>query len=133
MMNNFKLSTESPPETFSPENPPLKKVMIPSAHAEQVKDENLEFLARVICDRMSPYLSLNLERHVRHNLRSIFSRPISATYTQSSTQINPDPSPPEKVKPDAVEQLTREVEHLLRHRFILAQERQGRSKGCLPW
>jgi hypothetical protein len=133
MMNNFNLPTESSSGTFAPEHPVLQEVTISSTHAEQAKDENLDLLARVICDRISPDLSLNLERHVRHNLRSIFSRPISATDTQKSIQMNPVPSPSEKVEPDAVEQLTRAIEHLLRQRFILAQERQGQSKGCISW
>jgi hypothetical protein len=133
MMNNFNLPTESSSGTFAPEHPVLQEVTISSTHAEQAKDENLDLLARVICDRISPDLSLNLERHVRHNLRSIFSRPIGATDTQKSIQMNPVPSLSVKVEPDAVEQLTRAIEHLLRQRFILAQERQGQSKGCISW
>jgi hypothetical protein len=125
--------SESLPGTFVPESPPLEQVMIPDTNSEQGAEENLDFLAKVICDRIAPNLSLKMERKGLHRSNRIFSRETIETHRMSSIQFSPLPSPSENAKHNALELLTQEIEHLLYHRLILEQERQGRSTGCLPW
>jgi hypothetical protein len=121
------------PGTFVPESPLLEQVMIPDTNSEQEVEEDLDFLAGVICDRIAPNLSLKMEREGFHKRNRIFSRETLETHRMSSMQFNPLPLPFENAKHNALELLSQEIEHLLYHRLILEQERQGCSTGCLPW
>jgi hypothetical protein len=124
---------DSLPGAFAPASTLLEQVMISTANPEQEVEEDLDFLAGVICDRIAPNLSLKMERKGFHRSNRIFSRETIETHRMSSMQFNPLPSPSENAKHNALELLTQEIEHLLYHRLILEQERQGRSTGCLPW
>jgi hypothetical protein len=109
------------------------EIMPPVIHSSQTEAVDLDLLARMIYDRIAPNLTLKMERKGLHSSSRIFSREIVETHRVSSIQSNSLPSPAENVKPNALELLSQEIEHLLHHRLILEQERQGRSMGCLSW
>jgi hypothetical protein len=132
-INASQQEIESFPGTFAPESLLLEQVMISETHSEQEAEEDLDFLAGVICDRIAPNLSLKMERKGFHRSNRIFSQEIIETHRMSSMEFNLLPSPSEDAKNNALELLSQEIEHFLYHRLTLEQERQGRSTGCLPW
>ncbi len=132
-INASQQEIESFPGTFAPESPLLEQVMISETHSEQEAEEDLDFLAGVICDRIAPNLELKMERKGFHGSDRIFSRETIGTHRMRSMEFNPISSPSENAKYNALELLSQEIEHLLHHRLILEQERQGRSTGCMPW
>ncbi|RCJ42044.1 hypothetical protein A6770_35310 [Nostoc minutum NIES-26] len=115
---------ELPPGTFAPQNPILEEVLTPAVNTVQQAAENLELLAHIICDRISPRLNLEMERRGYHQSSRIFSRQTIAIYQTSSKS---------EQSIDVLEQLTQEIEQLLHHRLIDERERRGRFIGCLPW
>jgi hypothetical protein len=115
---------ELPPETFAPQNPILEEVLTPAVNTVQQAAEDLELLAQIVCDRISPHLTLEMERNGYHQSNRIFSRQTIATHQTSSKS--------EQIS-DVLELLAQEIEQLLHHRLVHERERRGRSVGCLPW
>jgi hypothetical protein len=107
--------------------------MPPVRHHSQAEVADLDLLARMICDRIAPNLALKIKQKGLHSSSRIFSREVIEMHQMTSMQSNPLPSPSQNAKPNALELLSQEIEHLLHHRLIIEQERQGRSMGCLPW
>lgn len=116
------------PGTFIPENPVVEQVLTPPAKKARDGDAELDAVAKMICDRISPHLELELQRNGYHRITSIFSRGWTTIPQMSLTPSGSSPS-----KSDALELLTKEIENLLRQKLILEQERQGRFIGRLPW
>ncbi len=129
LLRQLNRESGSLPGTFVPASPLLEQVGIPTADPEQDVEEDLDFLAGVICDRIAPNLSLKMERKGLHRSNRIFSRETIETHRMSSIQFGSLPSPSENAKHHALELLSQEIEHLLHHRLTLEQERQGRSTG----
>ncbi|WP_375505562.1 hypothetical protein [uncultured Nostoc sp.] len=116
--------TQLPPGTFAPQNPILEEVLTPAVNTVEQGVEDLELLAQIVCDRISPRLNLEMERRGFHQSNRIFSQKTITTHHTSSKS--------EQV-PDVLERLVQEIEQLLHHRLIHERERRGRSVGCLPW
>ncbi|WP_375509715.1 hypothetical protein [uncultured Nostoc sp.] len=115
---------ELPPGTFAPQNSILEEVLTPAVNTVQQAAEDLELLAQMVCDRLSPHLNLEMERKGFHQSNRIFSHQTIATQQISSKS---------EQSTDVLEQLVQEIEQLLHHRLIHEGERRGRSVGCLPW
>jgi hypothetical protein len=124
---------ESLPGAFAPESPLLEQVMIPEANSEQEEFEDLDFMAGAICDRIASNLALRMERNEFHRRIHIVSRRMTETDRMSITQLSSSSPPAKTKKPDALAQLTQEIEHLLHRSLIPEQERLGRSNDRLPW
>ena len=122
---------ELPPGTFAPQNPILEEVLTPSVNTVRQAAEDLELLAQMICDRISPRLNLEMERNGFHQSNRIFSHKTIATHQIDSAQIALSSS--SEQAPDVLERLAQEIEQLLHHRLVHERERRGRSVGCLPW
>jgi hypothetical protein len=116
--------SELPPGTFAPQNPILVEVLTPAVNSVEQAAADLELLAQIVCDRISPHLKVEMERHGYHQSDRIFSRQTIATHQTSSKS---------EQAADVLEQLAQEIEQLLHHRLIHERERRGRSVGCLPW
>ncbi|MEH2258120.1 hypothetical protein [Nostoc sp.] len=112
-----------PPGTFAPQNPILEEVLTPAVNTVEQAAEDLEFLAQIVCDRISLRLNLEMERNGFHQSNRIFSRQTIAGQSSSKS---------EQV-PDVIERLVQEIEQLLHHRLVHERERRGQSVGCLPW
>ena len=123
---------ERPPGTFAPQNPILEEVLTPSVNTVRQAAEDLELLAQMICDRISPRLNLEMERNGFHQSNRIFARQTIATHQIDSAQIGQSSSKSEQAT-DVLERLAQEIEQLLHHRLVYERERRGRSVGCLPW
>ena len=120
------LQTEDllPPGTFTPQNPKLEEVLTPTVNTNEQAAKDLELLAQIVCDRISPHLNSQMERRGFHQSNRIFSHQTIATdkiFSKSEQAA------------DVLERLTQEIEQLLHHRLIYERERWGRSGGCLPW
>ncbi|MBW4457592.1 MAG: hypothetical protein KME55_35855 [Nostoc indistinguendum CM1-VF10] len=113
-----------PPGTFVPQNPILEEVLTPTANTVQQVAEDLELLAQIVCDRISPYLNSQMERRGFYESNRIFSHQTIATDETSSES---------EQAADVLERLTQEIEQLLHHRLVYERERWGQSVGCLPW
>lgn len=113
-----------PPGTFAPQNPKLEEVLTPTVNTNEQAAKDLELLAQIVCDRISPHLNSQMERRGFHQSNRIFSHQTIATdkiFSKSEQAA------------DVLERLTQEIEQLLHHRLIYERERWGRSGGCLPW
>jgi hypothetical protein len=97
-----------------------------------LRAETLDTLAQKVCDRISPHLTLHLERNGFHQCTRIFSQRMLENHRIYSTQADSSPSSAAVVQFDALERLTAEIEHLLHHRLVRERERLGRSTGRLP-
>lgn len=127
-LQTSQIKTGSLPGTFAPANPIIEQVQLPQAKKARDEDGDLDALARMICDRISSDLELELQRNGYHRITSIFSRGWTTIDQSSFAQSGSSPS-----KPDTLGLLTRQVEILLRQRLVIEQERQGRFIGRLPW
>jgi len=127
-LQTSQMTDESLSGTFAPDTPAIEQVLSPQTDKGQEEDAELDALARMICDRISPHLELELKRNGYHRNTSIFSRGMTTLH-----QMSPEQSSSSNAKPDALDLLTKEIETLLRQRLVLEQERQGRFNGCLPW
>ena len=114
---------ELPPGTFAPQNPILEEVLTPTVNTFRQAAEDLELLAQMICERISPRLNLEMERNGFHQSNRIFSRQTIAGQSSSKSEQ----------ATDVLERLAQEIEQLLHHRLVHERERRGRSVGCLPW
>ncbi len=127
-LQTSQIKNESLPGTFAPDAPVVEQVLAPQTDKGQEESADLDALARMICDRISPHLELELKRNGYHRNTSIFSRGMTTLHQMSPEQFS---SP--NAKPDALDLLVTEIETLLRQRLVLEQERQGRFNGRLPW
>jgi hypothetical protein len=128
-LQTSQIKNESLPGTFAPETPMVEQVLAPQTDKGQEEGADLDALARMICDRISPHLELELKRNGHHRNTSIFTRGMTTLHRMSPAEQ----SSSSNAKPDALDLLTTEIEHLLRQRLVLEQERQGRFNGRLPW
>ncbi|MGB7416900.1 MAG: hypothetical protein WA902_22080 [Thermosynechococcaceae cyanobacterium] len=112
VINITEQKDESQPDTVAPEAPIHEER---SDDAGQVNSADLERLAAIVCDRISPLLDIEQERN---------GHPRSAS-------IGPEHFG--QLKPDALAQLTQEMAHQLYRRLEIEQERQGLTQGCFPW
>jgi hypothetical protein len=113
-----------PPGTFAPENPILEEVLTSTVDTVQQAAEDLELLANMVCDRISPRLNLEMERRGFHQSNRIFSHQTIAPDRISSKSGQ---------AADVLEQLIQEIEELLHQRLVYERERWGRFVGSLPW
>jgi hypothetical protein len=127
-LQKSQMKGESLPGTFAPETPTLEEVLVQKADKDRDEIAAVDALARMICDRISPHLELELKRNGYHRNTSIFSRGMTTLH-----QMSPEQSSSSNAKPDALDFLATEIETLLRQRLVLEQERQGRFNGRLPW
>jgi hypothetical protein len=98
-----------------------------------LRAETLDTLAQKVCDRISPHLTLHLERNGFHQCTRVFSQRMLENHRIYSTQSDSSRSSAAVVQLDALERLTAEIEHRLHHRLVRERERLGRSTGRLPW
>ncbi|MEH2247651.1 hypothetical protein [Nostoc sp.] len=122
---------ELPPGTFAPQNPILEEVLTPAVNTVQQAAEDLELLAQIVCDRISPHLNSEMERRGFHQSNRIFSHQTIATHQIDSAHALS--SSKSEQATDVLEQLAQEIEQLLHHRLVHERERWGRFVGCLPW
>jgi hypothetical protein len=108
-------------------------IMPSNSYSNQEEVTDLDLLAQVIFDHISSNLSRRMERNGFHRSTHVFSRGMAEPRRTSPVQLGSSSPLTETEKPDALAQLSREIEHLLHHRLILEQERCGRSLGRLPW
>jgi hypothetical protein len=127
-LQTSQMKNKSIPGTFAPETLMVEQVLAPQADRDREKGADLDALARMICDRISPHLELELKRNGYHGNTSIFSRGMTTL-----NQMSPEQFSSSNAKPDALDLLATEIETLLRQRLVLEQERQGRFNGRLPW
>lgn len=127
-LQTSQMTDQSLPGTFAPDTPVVEQVLAPQADRDREEGAELDALARMICDRISPHLELELKRNGYHRNTSIFSREM-ATLDRMNSESSSSPN----AKPNALDLLATEIETLLRQRLVLEQERQGRFKGRLPW
>jgi hypothetical protein len=127
-LQTSQMKNESLPGTFAPDAPVVEQVLVPQTDKGQEEGAELDALARMICDRISPHLELELKRNGYHRNTSIFSRGMTTLH-----QMSPEQSSSSNAKSDALDLLATEIETLLRQRLVLEQERQGRFNGRLPW
>ncbi|MEH2371985.1 hypothetical protein [Nostoc sp.] len=123
---------ELPPGTFAPQNPILQEVLTPAVNTVQQAAEDLELLAQMVCDRISPHLNPEMERRGFHQSNRIFSHQ-TITNDQIDSAKSALSSSKSEQSTDVLEQLTQEIEQLLHYRLIHERERRGRFVGCLPW
>jgi len=127
-LQTSQMKNESFPGTFAPDALVVEQVLAPQTDKGQEEGVDLDALARMICDRISPHLELELKRNGYHRNTSIFSREMATL-----DRMNSEPSSSLNAKPNALDLLATEIETLLRQRLVLEQERQGRFNGRLPW
>ena len=113
-----------PPGTFAPQNPRLEEVLTLTVNTVEQAAKDLESLAQIVCDRISPHLNSQMERRGFHQSNRIFSHQTIATNEVSSES---------EQAADVLERLIEEIEQLLHHRLVYEREQLGRSVGCLPW
>jgi hypothetical protein len=127
-LQTSQMTDRSLPGTFASDTPVVEQVLAPQADRDREEGAELDALARMICDRISPHLELELKRNGYHRNTSIFSREMATL-----DRMNSEPSSSPNAKPNALDLLATEIETLLRQRLVLEQERQGRFNGRLPW
>ncbi|MGF1602848.1 MAG: hypothetical protein ACFCU8_12645 [Thermosynechococcaceae cyanobacterium] len=91
-----------------------------SETAGPINSVDLERLARIICDRISPLLEIEQERNGFPKSTSLLWRAAS-------------PGQSGQLQLDALTRLTQAMTHRLYRRLEIEQERQGFTQGCLPW
>lgn len=127
-LQTSQMTDQSLPRAFAPDTPVVEQVLAPQTDRDREEGAELDALARMICDRISPHLELELKRNGYHRNTSIFSREMATL-----DRMNFEPSSSPNAKPNALDLLATEIETLLRQRLVLEQERQGRFNGRLPW
>jgi hypothetical protein len=114
----------------------------PNTHTGSVTDAELEMLTEAICDRLEVGLEQELERSgFASGDRHIFSRQMAVLHSLSSTHSAPIHLKPTRsvslrhkaIQPNAIDELTQEIERCLYQQLVLERERQGRYRGCLSW